>query len=180
MLWYKYVAPDYFETMRTRLIAGRSLDRADHQQGPPNIVINKVVANRLRPGPEEGALGKRLGPTGDDSTPLWFTIVGVVENVADDGLWEEPRERIYSSMVSPQGDDGWATRSMTYVVRTSGPPASVAGPARAEVWPMNRNLPIAEMQDMETIVADSTARLSFTMISLAIAAASGSTESSRT
>ena len=75
MLWYKYVAPDYFRTMRTRLIAGRALDRADHQQGLPNIVINKVVANRLWPGPPEGALGKRLGPTGDDSTPsgspLW-------------------------------------------------------------------------------------------------------------
>ncbi len=171
MLWYKYVAPDYFRTMRTRLIAGRSLDRADHQQALPNIVINKVVANRLWPGREQGALGKRLGRNDGDTVPFWFTVVGVAENVADEGLREEPRELIYYSMVSPQGDDGWVTRSMTYVVRTSGPPASLAGPARAEVWAMNRNLPIAEMQDMATIVADSTARLSFTMISLAIAAA---------
>jgi ABC-type antimicrobial peptide transport system permease subunit len=35
---------------------------------------------------------------------------------------------------------------------------------------MNRDLPVAEMRDMETIVAESTARLSFTMIALAIAA----------
>jgi predicted lysophospholipase L1 biosynthesis ABC-type transport system permease subunit len=128
------------------------------------------LANRLWPGAEEGALGKRLGPNDGDIAPIWFTVVGVAENVADDGLREEPRELIYYSMVSPDTDDGWVTRSMTYVMRTEGPPASLAGPARAEVWGMNRDLPIAEMQDMETIVSDSTARLSFTMIALAIAA----------
>jgi len=171
MLWFKYVAPDYFETMETRLIAGRSLNRADYQDQLPNVVINKGVANRLWPGPEQDVLGKRLGGNEADSVAAWFTVVGVVEDVADEGLREEPRELIYYSMVSPRGDDAWVMRSMTYVLRTAGPPASLARPARAAVWEMNRDLPVAEMQDMETIVAESTARLSFTMIALAIAAA---------
>ena len=170
ILWYKYVAPDYFETMQTRIVAGRSLDLADHLEARPNVVINKAIANRLWPGPEQDVLGKRLGQNDGDGTAAWFTIVGVVDNVPDEGLREEPRELIYYSMVSPQGDDGWVSRSMTYVVRTSGPPASLAGPARNEVWAMNPSLPVAEMSDMETIVANSTARLSFTMIALAIAA----------
>ena len=72
-------------------------------------------------------------------------------------------------MVSSSETNGWVTRSLTYVVRAANP-TSLAAAARAQVWGMDPDLPIASMETMEQVVAASVVRLSFTMLALGIAA----------
>ena len=169
VLWYKSVAPGYFETMGTSLLAGRTLTREDHEQGLPNVVINVDAAERMWPG--QDALGRRLGVTSSDSVPLWYTVVGVVENVLDESLTDAPRELVYYAMVGPDGQDTPpGVRTMTHVVRTERDPSALAGPVRAAVWQLDSDLPITDMREMAAVVAESSARMSFTVIALAVAA----------
>jgi predicted permease len=168
MLWYKYTAPGYFEAMGTRVLEGRVLDRSDHEQQLPNVVVNRATAERIWPG--ESAIGKRMAQANNDTTRLWYNVVGVVETVRDQGLEEEPRDLVYFPMVGPQGDDAWTLLNMTYAVRTAGPPTALAGPVRAQVWEMDSNLPVADLRPLADIVAQSTARTSFTMMALGVAA----------
>jgi len=71
-------------------------------------------------------------------------------------------------MVGPNPDD-WDARSMTYTVRAQNP-LSLVSAVRATIAELDANLPIAQVESMERILARSEARLSFTMQALAIAA----------
>ena len=67
------VSPDYFRTMRTRLISGREFNDADRQGGRRVAIVDQRFADELLDG---NALGRRFA-TGPNEKPL--EIVGVVE-----------------------------------------------------------------------------------------------------
>ena len=166
IFWYKYASANYFKTMRIPLRSGRTFERRDHESNFGNIIVSATIADRFWPG--QDPIGKRIA-LGADSISDWHTIVGVVGSVRDQGFREELQDIVYYPMVGPGGDDDWVTRTLTYVVRS--PTVATLSPAiRAQVWDMNPNLPIASMRTMETVVADSVARLSFTTLALGIAA----------
>jgi predicted lysophospholipase L1 biosynthesis ABC-type transport system permease subunit len=129
-------------------------------------VVSETVAKRFWP--DGSALGRRLRTSGD--TTGWRTIIGVVGDVRDRGLEQDPAELVYYPMVSPRGNDGPATRSMTFVVRAASP-ESLVPVVRREVWALDPNLPVASVATLERIVEDSMVRHSFTMLALVIAAA---------
>src|SRR5205823_1395164 len=52
------VLPGYFETLRTRLIAGRTFDRSDNLPGRNVAIIDELVAARGFPG--RSAVGRRI------------------------------------------------------------------------------------------------------------------------
>jgi predicted permease len=68
------VSPDYFHTMRTRLISGREFDARDKQGGVRVAVVNRAFVKRLLDG--GNALGRRFS-TSTIKEPI--EIVGVVE-----------------------------------------------------------------------------------------------------
>ncbi len=168
ILYTKYAAPGYFESMGIRLLEGRTLDRADHEQQLANVVVNAAVVNRVWPG--ESALGRRISFSSNDTTATWYTVVGVVEATRDAGLDEDPRELVYYPLVGANGDEDWTVRNLTYTVKTAGLPTALSGPARAEVWALDGNLPVTQIRPMQEILDQSTARISFTMMSLAMSA----------
>ena len=169
ILFFSSVGDGFFETMGTEVLAGRTLDRSDHEQGLANVVINQATAERLWPG--QDPLNKQLGSTRADSVPFWFTVVGVVEDVHDETLIDDPRETVYYPMVSPDGTSMAGAYTMTHVLRTSGDPMDLVDAARAAVWEFDPNLPVADVRGMDVLVSESTARMSFTMIALGVAAA---------
>lgn len=79
------VSPDYFATMRIPLRRGRLLQPIDGPGVPRVAVINEEMVRRYF---EDGRdpIGKRL-TFGDpaDPTSTWYTIVGIVGNVAQGG-----------------------------------------------------------------------------------------------
>jgi predicted lysophospholipase L1 biosynthesis ABC-type transport system permease subunit len=151
--------------MGTRLVRGRTLTPTDHRDRVPAVVVSRTVAESLWPDAE--ALGKRIRPTGD--TANWYEVVGVVEPVLQDGVREAPRPLVYYPMLSPDGDEGWGLRTASYVIEAESP-AELAGTVRAAVWEMDPDLPLADVRTMEDIVAQSRVELSFTMVTLGVAA----------
>ena len=159
-----FVQPGYFDVMRTRVADGRGLTEDDNRPGIRNIVVDRVLAARLFPG--QSAVGRTILLRITTPEPEKFTVVGVVNNVRQSGPREDVEEMIYFTPNAP-GED---TRALTYVIRGPNADLHLDGIRRA-VRAIDADLPIASIRTMETIVEESVVQFSFTMLTLAIAAA---------
>jgi len=167
----RWVSPGYFETMRIPLLQGRLFAPIDPDKLATEAVVSQALAEHYWPG--QNPLGKRLaqGVTGTHST--WFTIVGVVGSLRENGLNEVPVETVYYPLQPQQGFDGnvISSRSFTLVMRSTGEPQVLAAPARDAVWSLDPNLPLSQVRTMEEVAERSMVRTTFTMLLLVIAAA---------
>ena len=114
--YFRIVTPAYFETMGIRLRDGRTFDGSDRIFGPADtvniemsVVINEALAAKYFPG--ENPIGRRLG--GGFGVPQ--RIVGVVANVAEAALTDEPEPVRYFLA----GQAPWFTPEATLVIRTA-------------------------------------------------------------
>jgi predicted permease len=169
MRLFRYVAPGFFHTSGTRMVAGRELTWTDIYGRRPVAVVSENLA-RESWGSPSAALGKRFRDLPD--TPL-FEVVGVVEDVHVNGVQEKAPAIVYwPSMVTgiygPNTFD--ATRSATFVVRSdrAGTEAFLSEIEQA-VWSVNASLPLASVRTMQEIYSQSLARTSFTLVMLGIA-----------
>src|SRR5690606_34970049 len=115
LMRYQFVSPDFFVTAGTRLIAGRGLTWTDAHAARPVALVSANLAS-TEWGSAAGALGKRLRSS---SSEAWREIVGVVEDVRDDGITQRSPEIVYL----PAMTDGIFTMSplspnrITFLVR---------------------------------------------------------------
>ena len=72
------VSPRYFETVGTRVVAGRAFDARDTLDAPRVFIISQTMATGLFG--QENPLGHRLAQAGDEN-PTWGEIVGVAADV---------------------------------------------------------------------------------------------------
>lgn len=72
------VSSRYFETLGTRVLAGRAIDERDTATSPPVAVVTQAFVRRFFPG--ENPLGKRIGIGDDMKGHGNISIVGVVED----------------------------------------------------------------------------------------------------
>ena len=172
---FKWVAPQYFDVMGIPLLAGRAIGWGDIHERANVVVVNGAFVNEYWDNPA-AALGKRVrlpiieGLTED---PPWREIIGVVGDVHDDGVNEDPPPIIYWPMAQADfwDEETSVRRSMVYALRTTrtGDPA-LQQEVRDAVWSVNSNLPLASVRLMDEILRRSMARTSFTLVMLAIAA----------
>ena len=159
---FKSIAPGYFETMGNRLVSGRGVTWNDVYGERRVVVISEALAREIWRDPSE-AVGERVRGW----RPTWYEIVGVVGNERDDGLNQPATPMIYWPLLN----DVYLQRTMAYAVRSDrvGTPGFLRELQDA-VWSVNPNLPLATVQTLEEIQADSMAGTSFAMVMLAIAA----------
>ncbi len=142
---YREVTNDYLETMRMRLLEGRSFGNDDRANSLPVVIINETFKKQYWP--NESPLGKRIQTSGRD-TP-WQTIVGVVKDVRERGLEVDMKPAVYLPIV--QVPFGWNVPSQL-AIRTSMNPLAVAKAARAVIWSVDRDQPISDVRTMDDIV----------------------------
>ncbi len=174
---FKWIGESYFEAMQIPLVAGRAIDLRDSYDLNPVAMVTENFAREYWESPAD-ALGKRIS-TGI-SAGNWNEIVGVVGNVRDDGLDQDPTAVIYWPMMQrnlwedlPGEAPGTAVRrSMNYVIRSPrvGSP-DVLTEVREAIWGVNPNLPLANVRTLEDVLTRSMARTSFSLVMLGIAAA---------
>jgi predicted permease len=167
---FKYVSPDLITTAGTRLVAGRDLTWADVHNARPVAMVSENLARELWGEPAE-ALGERIR-TGGPDTP-WREVIGVVQDVHENGLNERPPDMVYWPPVVADfytGESWYLQRSVTILVRSplAGTPGFVEEIQRA-LWSVNPSLPIGEVRTMREIYDRSLARTSFAVTVLALA-----------
>ncbi len=158
---FKNVSPGFFEAMGTRLKAGRTYEWRDLLNARPVVIVSENLARELW-GSAANAVGKRIV-----GRPLPFEVVGVVEDVHDNGVWEPPPPTVYWI---PIGEDfRFVVRNLSFAVKTRRTgEASLARQIEQAVWKVNGSLSVAALRSMGEIEARSMAATSFTMVMLAI------------
>jgi predicted permease len=129
------IGTDYFRTLKIPLLRGREIDSADTARGTPVCVINESFLRRFFP--DLDAIGKHITdeyPT----TRETFEIVGVVADSKEHAPDEVKRPRFYANISHPIGTVG----EVTFILRTSGEPESVASEARKLLAQFDPNLSI--------------------------------------
>jgi predicted permease len=172
---YHYTSPGMLRTAGTRLVAGRDIEWTDIYDDRPVAMVSENLARELWGSPE-AALGKRVATAlAAQEGRIWREVVGVVQDVRDNGLSEPAPTIVYwpTFMRGFYGPDSVnVRRAMTFVVRSplAGTQALVAQMQQA-VWSVNRDVPLASVRTMQEIYDESLARPSFTLVMLAVAAA---------
>ena len=167
---FKWVSENYFETMGTPTIAGRTITWADIYSAAPVVVVSENLAREYWKEPA-AAIGRKIRQSPDNP---WRTIIGVVGNEHDDGVAKPATPVVYWPLLMKEfwTFKVFVQRSMAYAIRTdrAGSPTLLKEIQQA-VWGVNPNLPVASVRTLEDIRADSMAQTSFALIILGIAAA---------
>ena len=163
---YRAVSPDYFRAMGITLQRGRFFDAHDSGDAQPVILVSRRLAEQTWP--NEDAIGKRLkiGPL--DSPNPWLTVVGVVGNVRQAGLYGDERMDLYAPYAQERRVFV-APRDL--VLRTKGDPASVAGAVRQAVWSVDKDQPISHVRTMDQVFAAAISQERFQALLLGLFAA---------
>jgi predicted permease len=161
-----YVSPGYFETMGTRMIAGRDVSWSDIETGGRVVVISENFAREIAAEPA-AALGRRVRFA--DDRAAWREVIGVVQSVRQEGLYEDPPITVYWPVLR---DNMYGMPTVAFVIRSER--AGTAGlmvEVRQAVRSVNGSIPITLEGTMEDLYSESLARTSFTLVMLSIAGA---------
>jgi predicted permease len=169
------ITPGYFKTMGTRLVAGRDFTWTDLYEKRRVAIVSENFAREWWSVPSS-ALGKRIRE-GGPADP-WREIVGVVENVYDDGVHVKAPEFVYWPALMDRyiwsGENGFVLSLGTYAIRSSRTGTeSLLAEAQQVMWSLNGRRPVFLVTTLEALYDRSMARTSFTLVMLAIAAAMG-------
>ena len=154
---FQLVLPGYFDTMRTRLIAGRTFTDADNSPDRNLAVVDQMLAQKAFPG--QSAVGKRILIRIRTPEPEWVEVIGVVAHQRDSSLAETGREQIYFT-------DGFLRHGVAnrWAIRTAGNPAALAGAVRGAIGQLDPHLLIAELQPMDVLVGKAQAGTKFSLL----------------
>jgi predicted permease len=165
---FKFVAPGFFGTMGTRLVAGRDFTWNDLYDKREVVIVSQNMAREMWGGPA-AAIGKRLR---EGSKDPWREIVGVTADVRQDGADQKAPATVYwpALMSTFWGDSPFLTRQVVYTIRSPRAGSeSFLKEVRQAVWSVDRDLPLDRVRTMEELYRKSMARSSFTLVMLSIA-----------
>ena len=145
-VYFSHAGPDFFRTMRTRLLQGREFNAAD-AGGPPVCVINESMAKKYWAG--RNPIGGRLKPS-----DVPFTVVGVVE----DTVGNDPREPLGPLVYlayeqSLDGPESVALDAAHLLVRTTGDSDAALPLIREQLRALDDDVPLYDIERFDERVA---------------------------
>ena len=147
---YFLITPNFFTTMKARVVRGRDLNDFDTAASSWVAIINESMARRFWPG--EDPIGKRL-TLGVVSGERPREIVGVVADIPVRRDRAESQPVIYTSYLQQSPDYRGPIANMfgqmTFLLRTPGDPLSLVPAARSAVADVDPDHAITRIQMME-------------------------------
>ena len=165
---YRFVAPGYFKTVGTPLVAGRDLTWSDIYNKGPVAVVSARLAREYWHDPSN-ALGKQIRSSTKDD---WREVIGVVGDVHDDGVDKEAPSSVYWPILAAHfgSNDLDVRRYVTFSIRSPrAGSGSLMNEVQRAVWSVDPNLPLADVHTLDYYYTRSMARTSFTLVMLALA-----------
>lgn len=153
------VSPDYFRAMGIQVVRGRAFTPADRGDAPLVAIVDERFAQRFWP--NEDPVGRHVSIGRSASGPVWHEVVGVVAHPKHYNLRGEGREQVYFPYRQR------AASQMYLAVRTlAGDPVSLVGTVRREVWALDPNQPVDDVQTMTARVDASLSGDRFNLVLL--------------
>jgi predicted permease len=161
----RFASPGFFPAFGTPLIAGRTLEWSDNEEGRHVALVSENLA-RAEWGSAASALGKRIRPLPTDP---WAEVVGVVGDISSAGLDQAAPQTFYLSQ--NYGLAQYMTRKVQFVVRSDRVSTSAfLEDVQRAIWSVNASLPLADVQSMGDVYERALARTSLTLLLLGITA----------
>jgi putative ABC transport system permease protein len=151
------ISPQWFETMRVPLLAGRLFTDADDAQAPKVVIVNQACARRFWPG--QNPIGKTF-IVGRGPQPS--QVIGVAADIRNHGLAADTQPQLYL----PFRQLPWS--SMNLLVRTAVPPLQMASAVRAQISAIDPEQPVTAIQTVDDLMDSGRAQPRFTMLLLAV------------
>lgn len=167
---HKFVSPGYFSTMGIPLLAGRDVTWPEEYEKRPVAITSENFAREYWGSPA-GAIGKLIHI---GSTDPWHEIVGVVGNVYDDGVSQDPPPSVYWPLLQEnfETEKEAVRRFVSFVIRSPrAGSASFMNEVQRSVWSVDPDLPLADPTTVGVLYTKSMARTSFTLVMLSVAGA---------
>jgi predicted permease len=151
------VTDGWFETMKIRLIAGRTFRPSDTTAAPGVVIVDERLARRFWPNADP--IGRRmyLPSSGEDLVKpsekvRWLTVVGVVGAVRLAALVSAPNDR-FGTYYLPYAQD--PSRTVGLAMRVGGTGRTVLDAARREIAALDPELPLFDVQAMSARIDES-------------------------
>ena len=151
------VSPGYFRAMGIPLLRGRSFDEHDTLKSAQVAMVDQSFARRFWP--HQDPIGKRISfadnPKAEDD---WMIVVGVAGSIRQ----QNPASRImaiYQPVAQVQVPV--FLQYASFVVRSHADTASLAPALRAQLWNVDKDLPIQTISSMQDLLYASTAEPRF-------------------
>ena len=142
-LGYNVITPGYLQSVGMTLVEGRDFNEQDGEPGRFAAILNQSGAKKLWPG--QSAIGKRMRVGGEKE---YSTVVGIVADVRQS--IDAPDKRI-GEVLTPHPQS--KRQTLTWAIRTEGPPAALAPVVRQLLRARDPNLPIYNIRTMREHVA---------------------------
>jgi putative ABC transport system permease protein len=158
------VSPGYFSTLRIPLLKGRLFNLSDDGDHPRVVLINELLAQQLFPGQDPIGQQVQIPTPGDftkETEPYW-TIVGVVGDVVQNGLASRKTMQIYA----PYTQYDCAASNLLF--RTGADPMLLAASLRAALHDLDSSATIPEFVAMDDVLAGSIVEQRFSTTLLTI------------
>jgi len=147
------ISPGYFKTLGASLLKGRFFTENDNQNSHAVVIINRSLA--LRYYPNEDPLGKYIKLSqGASSSRREFgqrEIVGVIDDLKNDGLDKESHPEVYSPYFQEP------LERFYILLRTKSDPMSYERAARRIVSEQDKEMPISMVTSLEQLVGEALA-----------------------
>jgi putative ABC transport system permease protein len=160
---------DYFRTMGTSLLQGRTFTDADLADRQLVVIVNRRFAEHYWP--NQSPIGKRMRVGTPEMQTPWLTIVGEVADVKLNSPDEPTKEQFYvpvdqaeagigslGSAEDLNGNGGYIT------LRSALPPEQMKNTLRATVRSIDPQLPLTQVQSMEQAVSQTEAPRRFNTV----------------
>ena len=162
----------YFEVFKIPVRRGRVFTARDDGGAPPVVVINEAMASQFWP--DDDPLDDRItigrGVMEQFANEPERQIIGVVANIRDGGINQDPRPMMYV----PQGQltDGANALNleiapMGWIVRTQTSPQALSEVIQEELQ-LASGLPVSDVRTMDEVVSRSTSRQRFNMLLMTV------------
>ena len=165
---FRFVAPGFFKTLGTPLLAGRDLTWSDIYNKIPVALVSERLAREYWHDPSS-ALGKQIR---ENMKGDWREIVGVVGDTHDDGMDKAAPSSVYWPILIAHFEDNDldVRRYAAFSIRSPRAGSeSLMNEVRRAAWSVDPNLPLSDVHTLDYLYKKSMARTSFTLVMLVLA-----------
>lgn len=142
------VSPDYFDTLGTAVLRGRSFSATDTEQNAAVAIVNESLVKRYGRG--EDLLGKRIRLGRTNSKEEWTTVIGIAPDLFVAPIYSPEQEGIYRPLAQHP------PLLFSVAIRTAGDPSAFTPSLRDAVVKIDRNLPLYNVKTMERLIRDNS------------------------
>jgi predicted permease len=170
--YWRFVSPGYFEALRIPLLRGRYFARTDTGNAALVVIVNEAFARKYwsdqDPIGHRMVIAKGLGADFDEPAR---EVVGIVGSVTESGLASGMVPVMYvpqSQITDGLTRLGASLLPLSWVIRTSGDPLSMASAIRHVFESLDLQLAPSHVVNMDQLIAEANARQNFNTLLLTV------------